>query len=77
LSGSADGRPCPSTALFSLIAARYERGSILLTSNKGFGEWVRSWTTLLIRTARGWVNSQSAKVGQKYAGVDNTGMRLG
>jgi DNA replication protein DnaC len=27
------------TAFFSLIAARYERGSILLTSNKGFGEW--------------------------------------
>jgi len=40
LSGSADGRPCPSTALFSLIAARYERRSILLTSNKGFGEWL-------------------------------------
>jgi len=28
-----------STALFSLISARYERGSIILTSNKGFGEW--------------------------------------
>jgi DNA replication protein DnaC len=27
------------TALFTLIAARYERGSIILTSNKGFGEW--------------------------------------
>jgi len=27
------------TALFSLISARYERGSILLTSNKGFAEW--------------------------------------
>lgn len=27
------------TALFSLISARYERGSIILTSNKGFAEW--------------------------------------
>ena len=27
------------TALFTLISARYERGSVLLTSNKGLGEW--------------------------------------
>ncbi len=27
------------TALFALISARYERGSIILTSNKGFAEW--------------------------------------
>jgi DNA replication protein DnaC len=27
------------TAFFSLVSARYERGSIRLTSNKGFGEW--------------------------------------
>jgi len=27
------------TVFFSLVSARYERGSILLTSNKGFGEW--------------------------------------
>jgi len=27
------------TAFFSLVSARYERGSSLLTSNKGFGEW--------------------------------------
>ena len=26
-------------AFFSLVSARYERGSIILTSNKGFGEW--------------------------------------
>ena len=26
------------TALFSLNSTRYERGSIILTSNKGFGE---------------------------------------
>ena len=27
------------TAFFTLISARYERGSIILTSNKGFAEW--------------------------------------
>src|SRR5438132_418989 len=27
------------TALFTLISARYERGSIILTSNKGFAAW--------------------------------------
>ena len=26
-------------ALFGLVAARYERGSVILTSNKGFGDW--------------------------------------
>ena len=29
----------PATAFFTLVSARYERGSIILTSNKGFGEW--------------------------------------
>ena len=28
-----------SSLFFKLISARYERGSIILTSNKGFGEW--------------------------------------
>ena len=27
------------TAFFTLVSARYERGSIILTSNKDFGEW--------------------------------------
>ena len=27
------------TAFFILVSAKYERGSIILTSNKGFGEW--------------------------------------
>ena len=27
------------TALFTLISARYERGSVILTANKGFAEW--------------------------------------
>ena len=32
-------RPGVGTAFFTLVSARYERGSIILTSNKGFGEW--------------------------------------
>ncbi len=34
--------PCDresATAFFSLVSARYERGSIILTSNKGFADW--------------------------------------
>ena len=27
------------TAFFTLVSTRYERGSIILASNKGFGEW--------------------------------------
>ena len=27
------------TAFFTLVSARYEKGSIIVTSNKGFGEW--------------------------------------
>jgi DNA replication protein DnaC len=27
------------TIFFQLISARYERGSIILTSNKSYGEW--------------------------------------
>ena len=27
------------TAFFTLVSAHYKRGSIILTSNKGFGEW--------------------------------------
>ena len=29
----------PATAFFTLVSARYERSSIILTSNKVFGEW--------------------------------------
>ena len=29
----------PATAFFTLVSARYEQGSITLTSNKVFGEW--------------------------------------
>ena len=31
------------TAFFTLVSARYERGSIILTSNKGFGDWGESY----------------------------------
>ena len=27
------------TACFTLVSVRYERGSIIMTSNKGFGDW--------------------------------------
>ena len=40
------------TAFFTLVSARYERGSIILTSNKGFGEWGRvAWGHMVIATA--------------------------
>lgn len=31
--------PLGGTLLFQLVSARYERGSIILTSNKSYGEW--------------------------------------
>ena len=40
-----------STALFTLISARYERGSIILTSNKGFAEWAEVLGDPVIATA--------------------------
>lgn len=39
------------TLLFQLIAARYERGSILLTSNQSFGEWGDVFGDPVIATA--------------------------
>ena len=33
------------TASFTQVSARYERGSIILTSIKGFAEWGNSWET--------------------------------
>lgn len=32
-------RPAGSEPVFQLVSVRYERGSIILTSNKSFGEW--------------------------------------
>lgn len=39
------------TAFFSLIAARYERGSVILTANKGFAEWGEVLGDAVIATA--------------------------
>jgi DNA replication protein DnaC len=39
------------TALFQLVSARYERGSICLTSKKGFGEWGEVLGDTVIATA--------------------------
>jgi DNA replication protein DnaC len=39
------------TALFTLISARYERGSVILTSNKGFAEWGEVLGDTVIATA--------------------------
>ena len=53
------------TAFFTLISARYERRSIILTSNKGFGEWGELLGDTVIASAildrLCW---QSAQVGQ-------------
>ncbi len=39
------------TMLFQLVTARYERGSIVLTSNKGFGEWGEIFGDTVVATA--------------------------
>ena len=39
------------TAFFTLVSARYERGSIILTSNKGFGDWGELLGDTVIATA--------------------------
>jgi len=39
------------TMLFQLVSARYERGSIIITSNKGFGEWGEIFGDPIIATA--------------------------
>jgi DNA replication protein DnaC len=39
------------TLLFQLVTARYERGSILLTSNKSYGEWGSIFGDTVIATA--------------------------
>src|SRR5437588_6094664 len=39
------------TIFFQLVSARYERGSILLTSNKSYGEWGSVFGDPIIATA--------------------------
>ena len=39
------------TAFFTLVSASYERGSVILTSNKGFGEWGELLGNIVIASA--------------------------
>jgi DNA replication protein DnaC len=39
------------TIFFQLVSARYERGSIFLTSNKSYGEWGTIFGDPIIATA--------------------------
>ena len=39
------------TIFFQLVSARYERGSIILTSNKSFGDWGSIFGDPIIATA--------------------------
>lgn len=39
------------TAFFTLVSARYERGSIILTSNKGFADWGELLGDTVVATA--------------------------
>ena len=43
------------TALFTLVSARYERGSIILTSNKGFSESGELLGDTVIAGAPSWI----------------------
>ena len=53
--GSSYRAPCAiwnaSHLLFQLVAARYERGSILLTSNQGLADWGRTLGDDVVATA--------------------------
>ncbi len=39
------------TIFFQLVSARYERGSIILTSNKSYGDWGTIFGDPIIATA--------------------------
>ena len=43
--------PAGATSFFQLVSARYEKGSIILTSNKGFGEWGEVFGDQVLATA--------------------------
>ena len=43
--------PVGATIFFQLVSARYERGSIILTSNKSYGEWGTIFGDPIIATA--------------------------
>jgi hypothetical protein len=55
--GGADG------LLFTLISARYERGSVVPTSNKGFAEW--GLDRLLHHSQVVYIRSESYRLRQK------------
>jgi len=42
---------CGTTIFFQLVSARYERGSIILTSNKSYGDWGSIFGDSIIATA--------------------------
>jgi DNA replication protein DnaC len=41
------------TIFFQLVSARYERGSIILTSNKSYGEWGSIFDSEMARSSTG------------------------
>ncbi len=46
--------PCDrlaATAFFALISARYEKGSVILTSNKAFADWAEVLGDAVVATA--------------------------
>ena len=58
------------TALFTLVSARYERGSIIVTSNKGFGEWGEVLgdsviATAILRSRRRRRNGKETRIQQR------------
>ncbi|MGX1471682.1 UNVERIFIED_CONTAM: DNA replication protein DnaC [Streptomyces canus] len=44
-------RPSPSNLVFQVISKRYEKGSIILTSNKTFSEWGQVFGDEVLATA--------------------------
>ena len=39
------------SSLFRLLSRRYERGSVIITSNKGFADWGEIFTDTVLATA--------------------------
>ena len=66
------------TAFFTLVSARYERGSSILTSNKGFGEWGELLGDTVIASAvldRLFHHSHVLTSGAKATGSGRNGRR--
>jgi DNA replication protein DnaC len=43
--------PFAATCLFQLVSERYEKGSIILTSNKSYGDWGKKKAGVIAKTA--------------------------